>query len=320
MAFKDHSIYTIAFYNLENLFDTEDDPLTLDDDFTVNAPRQWNAKRFQKKIKKLGRVISQIGYNDIQHPPAIVGIAEVENETVVKALVDSKFLKDKGYQYVHFDSSDERGIDTALLYRSDYVTILEANTHTLYLENAPGVRDYTRDILHIRGTLQGQEVHILVNHWPSRRQGAEETAYKRIAAAQKNLEIVHNIAEDNPKAKCIIMGDFNDDPHSESLTTLSKNGFFNPMETLLTQQQGSSTHRGAWNLFDQILISGAMMTKNYEHFQYYKAGVFKKDYLVTSTGQYKGYPFRSYGYNGYLGGYSDHFPVYLYLIKKKNPR
>tara|TARA_B100001146_G_scaffold225213_1_gene247950 strand:+ start:27832 stop:28782 length:951 start_codon:yes stop_codon:yes gene_type:complete len=316
MAFKDHSIYTIAFYNLENLFDTEDDPLTLDDDFTVNAPRQWNAKRFQKKIKKLGRVISQIGYNDIQHPPAIVGIAEVENETVVKALVDSKFLKDKGYQYVHFDSSDERGIDTALLYRSDYVTILEANTHTLYLENAPGVRDYTRDILHIRGTLQGQEVHILVNHWPSRRQGAEETAYKRIAAAQKNLEIVHNIAEDNPKAKCIIMGDFNDDPHSESLTTLSKNGFFNPMETLLTQQQGSSTHRGAWNLFDQILISYNFLQGHENTFRFDQAKIFNPKKLQEYKGKYKGSPFRTYAGTKYLGGMSDHFPVYaLFSIK-----
>ncbi|MBT8255824.1 MAG: endonuclease, partial [Bacteroidia bacterium] len=187
------SRYSIGFYNVENLFDTIDDRLTLDDDFTEFSEKKWNKKRFKKKVRKLAQVISAIGYEDIQHPPVLLGVAEVENSKVLDELLDNKFLRDKGYDYVHFDSPDERGIDTALLFRKKYFSVLNSEAHTVYLVGEHGERDYTRDILYVYGKLEEQPLHILVNHWPSRRKGTDETSHKRITAAEKNLEIMQNI-------------------------------------------------------------------------------------------------------------------------------
>jgi hypothetical protein len=244
------SQYTIAFYNLENLFDTKDDRKTLDDDFTKNSHKGWGEKRFRKKIKKLGKVISNIGYNSTKHPPALIGVAEVENLFVLEELVASKFLKSKNYDIVHFDSPDERGIDTALLYRKDYFSIINSKVHTLYLENEYGQRDYTRDVLHVYGKLEGNPMHILINHWPSRRAGPEISNPKRLAAATKNREIISQIFTEDPSAKIMVMGDFNDDPASDSIAHLKGEDFYNPMEKLHTLYSGSTTHRGSWNLFN----------------------------------------------------------------------
>ena len=247
--------YSIGFYNLENLFDTVDDPRSLDDDFTETSERNWNEKRFRKKVKKLGQVISNMGYEEIKFPPVLLGVAEVENSDVLTALVDSKFLQKKEYDYVHFDSPDERGIDTALLYRKEYFSVIKQEAHTVYLSDEEGIRDYTRDILYVYGELENQPLHILVNHWPSRRRGADETQHKRKIAADRNLEILENIYAEDPDAKVVIMGDFNDDPHSESVQKLVNTKMYNPMEVLLTKYQGSLSYRDTWYLFDQIIIS-----------------------------------------------------------------
>jgi hypothetical protein len=156
--------FTFAFYNLENLFDTENDPKKLDDDFTESSERRWDKKRFSKKVRDLGNVIHQIGYQDISHPPVLVGVAEVENAFVLQELVASEFLKNKDYGFVHFDSPDERGIDTALLYRKEYFTVLHKEAIPLYINNEFDEQDFTRDILHIKGLLKDEPVHILVNH------------------------------------------------------------------------------------------------------------------------------------------------------------
>ncbi|MDC8002599.1 endonuclease [Aureisphaera galaxeae] len=306
---KDHR-YSIAFYNLENLFDTTDDPNTLDDDFTPDSDKDWNEKRYRKKLKKMGRVISNIGYEDVGYPPAILGLAEMENAAVLRDLIDSKFLKKKGYDFVHFDSSDERGIDTALLYRKKIFEVIEANTYTVYLTNEFGERDYTRDILYVKGELEGQMLHLLVNHWPSRRKGTEETAHKRIAAAKKNLEILDEIYANDPEARIVIMGDFNDDPNSESIKTLVNGELYNPMEVLLTKYEGTLKHRENWHLFDQIIISHNFLKGHENPFRFKKASIFNPEELRERKGKYKGLPFRTYVGKKYLGGYSDHFPVY----------
>lgn len=305
---QDH--YTVAFYNLENLFDTSNDPTTLDDDFTATSKKKWNEKRFRKKLKKLGQVISSIGYADISHPPVLVGVAEVENAYVLGELTQSKFLKNKGYDFVHFDSPDERGIDTALLYRSEFFTVIDAEVHTLQLDNEFGERDYTRDILHVHGKLQEEPIHILVNHWPSRRKGTEETSHKRVSAAQRNQEVVQQILENESDARILIMGDFNDDPHSESLKTLVTEAFYNPMELLLTKYEGSLNYRGAWNLFDQIIISHNFLQQHGNGFRFKIAKIFNPLELQEYKGRYKGNPFRTFVGRKYKGGFSDHFPVY----------
>ncbi len=298
--------YTIAFYNLENLFDTIDNPLTMDDDFTESSEKKWTDKRFRKKIKKLGHVISQIGYDAILHPPVLTGVAEVENQNVLDELVSSKFLNPKGYQYIHFDSPDERGIDTALLYRKDYFTVMYKEAFPLYINNQYGERDYTRDILYVKGQLENETVHVLVNHWPSRRAGTEETSFKRIAAAIKNREIISGIIEEDPMAKFIIMGDFNDDPKSESVKTLIQEDIYNPMELLHTKYSGSLNYKGNWNLFDQILLSNNFLQQHNNLFRFEEAKIFNPKHLQ----EFKGNPFRTFVGKRYLGGLSDHFPVY----------
>ncbi len=308
--------YNFAFYNLENLFDTEDDPGTLDDDFTKNSGMNWTEKRFRKKIRKLGSVIQQIGYEDSGFSPVLVGVAEVENRYVLEQLVASKFLQQKEYGILHFDSPDERGIDTGLLYRKKYVTVLDQQAYSVYIENEHGERDYTRDILCAHLQIEAHPFYVLVNHWPSRRAGAEITAQRRMMVAQRNVEIVEEIKAKNPEAKIIIMGDFNDDPKSESIQHLVANGFYNPMELLLTHETGSTNYRGAWNLFDQVLVSHNFMQHYNNSFQFHSATVFNMKHLTEYDGRRKGNPFRTYLGKRYAGGFSDHFPVYGKFIVK----
>ena len=315
---SDYKHFTIAFYNLENLFDTVDDHRTLDDDFTENSDKNWNEKRFKKKVKKLGGVISQLGYNEIKHPPALIGVAEVENRLVLEKLIASKYLNKKGYNVIHFDSPDERGIDTALLYREAYFEVLHHEAIPLYLNNEYGERDYTRDILYTKGNLNNELVHVLVNHWPSRRAGTLETSHKRIAAAEKNREIISDIILEDPNAKIIVMGDFNDDPTSESLKKLSETDLHNPMEQLLTHYEGSLNYKGSWNLFDQILLTNNFLQQHGNKFRFQEAKIFNPIELKEYKGKYKGNPFRTFVGDRYLGGFSDHFPVYSIFSIKEN--
>lgn len=308
--------YTIAFYNLENLFDTKNDPKTLDDDYTPDSEMHWTKDRLNTKVRKLGQAISQIGYEEYGHPPLLLGVAEVENETALKTLVDSSFLKSKNYGYAHFDSPDERGIDNALLYRKDYFTLLHKEAITLLVNNEEGVRDFTRDILYVKGKIENEIIHILVNHWPSRRDGGEKTSYKRVAAALKNREKISEILKSEPNAKIIAMGDLNDDPQSESSKTLTGTDFYNPMEQLLTADSGSLNHKHAWNLFDQIIISNNFLQQHDNNFQFEEAKIFNPKNLQEYEGDFKGNPFRTYAGPHYLGGASDHFPVYtIFSIK-----
>jgi Endonuclease/Exonuclease/phosphatase family. len=302
---------------MENLFDTINDPVTLDDDFTKNSPKNWNENRFRRKVKKIGKVISQIGYNTVMHPPVLTGVAEVENEMVLDELIGSKYLKDKGYRYIHFDSPDERGIDTALLYREKYFNILYKEAIPLYINDQFGRRDYTRDILYVKGKLINEPIHFLVNHWPSRRAGSEETSYKRIEAAKKNLEIISEITIEDPNAKIIVMGDFNDDPKSESINNLVQADLFNPMELLHTKYSGSLNYKGEWNLFDQIILSTNFLRHNGDQLRFEEAKIFNPKHLQEFKGRFKGNPFRTFVGKKYLGGLSDHFPVYGILSLKK---
>ncbi len=314
---KEFNYFTFAFYNLENLFDTVNNPNTLDDDFTPESEKGWNQEKYADKLQKLARVISQIGYEEINHPPVLTGVAEVENKKVLEDLTNTGFLKNKDYGFVHFNSPDERGIDTALLYRKKYISVAESKVFPLMIDNLDGNRDYTRDILYVKLRLQKQTLHLLVNHWPSRRDGAEKTSYKREAAARKNIEIISAILNKDSQAKIVVMGDFNDDPKSKSVQLLSKDLLYNPMELLLTKHEGSLNYHGEWNLFDQIMFSTNFLQQHGNVFRFEDAKIFDKKLVQKYSGKYKGNPFRTYVGNKYLGGYSDHFPVYgIFSIKK----
>ena len=314
---KKKNIFTVGFYNVENLFDTVDNPKTFDDDFTADGKRNWNTKRYRNKIKKLGSVISQLGKKQSYYMPAIVGLVEVENAKVVHDLANSKDLRRHHYGFVHYDSPDDRGIDVALLYNKQLFELLGSEHFPLYLEDEEGKRDYTRDILVVYGNLNGELVHILVNHWPSRREGAEESEYKRIEAAKLVRTIVEVIETRNYDAKIIIMGDFNDDPTSKSVKDyLVTEDFYNPMGNLLDRDTvGSLTYQKKWNLFDQIILSRNFLEKKEGKLFFKHAEVFNKDWLKVSKGKLKGSPFRTFIGPWYQGGFSDHFPVYVFLKK-----
>ncbi|MFD1293058.1 endonuclease/exonuclease/phosphatase family protein [Lutibacter holmesii] len=313
---KINNAYTIAFYNLENLFDTKNDPKILDDDFTPKGKKNWNPKRYKNKIKKLGNVITQLGTKKSYYSPAIVGVVEVENDTVLKDLVNNSALKNHNYGFVHYDSPDERGIDVALLYKKELFELISSETFPLYVNGSNGERDYTRDVLLVKGNLNGELMHVLVNHWPSRRSGFDETEEKRIKAAELVYKISENITAETPNAKIIIMGDFNDDPTSTSVKKhLVNNTFYNPMERLINTGNGTLNYKGTWHLFDQIIFSKNFfnLEENTHTFKY--AEVFDKHFLKEWKGKYKGNPFRTYIGKWYQSGFSDHFPVHVYLKK-----
>ena len=313
---KIEQAYTIAFYNLENLFDTKDYPDTLDDDFTPKGRKNWYYKRYKRKLKKLGRVMVQLGKERSFHTPAIIGVVEVENEDVLVDLVNTNNLKNENYGIVHYDSPDERGIDVALLYKKELFEVVHSETFPLYLNDENGGRDYTRDVLLVKGNLNGELVHILVNHWPSRRSGEDFTEAKRIEAAKLVTNITYKINSETDDAKIIIMGDFNDDPTSTSIKKhLVNDTFYNPMERLINTGEGTLSYKRTWHLFDQIIFSKNFISvkENKHSFKY--AEVFDKHFLKEWKGKYKGNPFRTYIGKWYQGGFSDHFPVYVYLKK-----
>lgn len=286
----------------------------MDDDFTREGKKKWSETRFRRKTKKLGKTIARIGEKHSALPPVMVGIAEVENKGVIEELLDTKSLRNFDYDYVHFDSPDERGIDTALIYLNSHFKVMESETLPLLINSSNGERDLTRDILYVHGLLNNEEIHVFVNHWPSRREGADETEHKRISAANRVIAKLEELPYENPN--CVIMGDFNDDPNSESIQRLMATGkFINPMQSLLSPVSGTANYKGEWSLFDQILLSHSFLNFEKGTHSFRNAQIFAPKFLKEWKGKYKGNPFRTYAGKKYLGGYSDHFPVYVVLKK-----
>ncbi|MDG2447236.1 MAG: endonuclease/exonuclease/phosphatase family protein [Flavobacteriaceae bacterium] len=326
---KAYKVNTIAFYNLENLFDTENDPLTYDDDRTPDGKDHWTEEIYQDKLKNMAKVMAEIGANVSGNTPTIIGVCETENRKVLEDLVNQETLVEQDYGIIQFDSPDRRGIDVALLYKKKLFTPThyKAKELLIYDDNDKSKRVFTRDQLVVSGMLDGEKIHLIVNHWPSRSGGEKRSRSKRIKAAKLNRQIIDSIFSDEPYAKIITMGDFNDDPTSPSVkdhlnAQRESNGMqmrelFNPMEDLAKQGYGSLAYRDSWNLFDQIIISTELTKKDFSSYRFYKAGIYNKTYLVNAHGRYKGYPYRSFASGSYTGGYSDHFPVYIYLVKEK---
>lgn len=326
---KSYKVNTIAFYNVENLFDFEDDPLTFDDDRTPDGKDHWTEEIYRKKLANMAKVISEIGKDVTGTTPAIIGVCEIENRRVLEDLVNQDPLLKEDYGIIQFDSPDRRGIDVALLYRKNLFIPTHYKAHELiiYDNNDATKRIFTRDQLLVSGMFDGEKIHFIVNHWPSRSGGEERSRPKRIKAAKLNRQIIDSLYSEDPYAKIITMGDFNDDPTNESIKkhlkakrkieNLKIKELYNPMENMSRKGLGTLAYRDNWNLFDQMIISTELTKKDYSTYRYYKAGIYNNSYLVNSKGRYKGYPYRSFVGGGYTGGYSDHFPVYLYIVKEK---
>ena len=326
---KEYSVLTVAFYNLENLYDIYDDPLIFDDDRTPGGKDHWTEEIYNEKVKNMAYAISRIGYEQTKNPPAIVGVCEIENLKVLEDLVSQPSLSSHNYGIIHFDSPDLRGVDVAMLYRKSIFRPENSVTRELLIfdPKAPEKRIYSRDKLVVSGLMEGEKVHIIVNHWPSRSGGEKVSSFKREKAALLNKHIIDSLQRSDPYARIISMGDFNDDPTNKSIKKMlgakankEEVGFkelFNPMEGLSKKGIGSLAYRDGWNLFDQILLSKPFLEKDYSAYSFYKAGIFNEQFLVTPTGQYKGYPFRSFGDGGFTGGFSDAFSVCCLLSKSK---
>lgn len=313
---------------MENLFDFLNDPITFDDDRTPEGKDHWTEEKYKAKIKNMARVIGLIGLDETGVPPTIIGVCEVENRKVLEDLLNDESLANNQYGLIHFDSPDRRGVDVALLYLKKVFipTYFMAVPLKLYDEADRSRRIYTRDQLVVSGMLDGEVIHIIVNHWPSRSGGEAASRPKRINAAKLNKRIVDSLFSLDPYAKIITMGDLNDDPNSPSIKKILKPAttrkypglkqLYNPMEALYKKGLGTLAWRDGWNLFDQILISSELLKKDYSSFRFLKAGIFNKSFLATSNGRYKGYPFRSFANGNFTGGFSDHFPAYILLIKE----
>lgn len=324
---QDARVAAVAFYNLENLFDTEDDPNISDEEFTPQGSKRWTDEKYEEKLSNLARVISDMATEITPDGPAVIGVAEIENLKVLQDLVKQPAIAKRNYKIVHYDSKDFRGVDVAFLYQEKYFVPKNSKPVSVDMFDDSGKKMFSRDILLISGDFDGQEMHFMVNHWPSRRGGQKASAPRRNASAAKNRELADSILAVTPKAGIIVMGDFNDDPNNESITkflgadgnlkkAINNKSFFNPYYDLFKKGIGSNAYRDSWSLFDQVILSHTLLNQESEGYYYYKSIVFNKPYLVQKTGQYKGYPYRTFDFDNYIGGYSDHLPVYIVLVKK----
>jgi Endonuclease/Exonuclease/phosphatase family len=324
---KDYSIYTIAFYNVENLFDTIDDPVTIDEDFTPLGKNKYNSRTYRQKLNQLGMVIHKLGADLAKSPPVLIGLTEIENATVLEDLLKTEELIRYPYEIIHFDSPDLRGIDVGLLYLSDIFKPVHQEKLEVKIWDQYGNRIYTRDILMVSGILDDEEVHLFINHWPSRRGGEKISENNRKKAAFVLQKAMQLLRDENPFAKIIVMGDFNDNPTDKSIKEgllckskmeeINANELYNPMEAMYKTGLNTLAFRDGLHLFDQIMVSAGLLSTNSATASlfFYKAGIFNPEFITTSTGKFKGYPYRSFSNNQFSQGYSDHYPVYCFLLK-----
>ncbi len=321
---KQFKVATIAFYNLENLFDTLDTPEKRDFEYTPEGEKKWDGKKYWSKQENMSSVISQIGFDLTKTAPAIIGISEIENRAVLEDLVKMPALKKYNYEVVHYESPDKRGVDVGLLYQPAIFKVTNTVSATLKID---GMDDFfTRDQLVVSGILDGEKIHVIVNHWPSRYGGEKRSKPLRNAAADLTRSLADSIMNIDKDAKIIIMGDLNDDPNNESLLKhlkakktvegTNQGELFNATYPLFQKGIGSLAYRDKWNLFDQMIVSYPLLGKDKSSFKLYKTLIFDKDFLKEEEGRYKGYPKRTHAGGVYKNGYSDHLPVYVYLIKE----
>lgn len=361
---KKYSMYAIAFYNLENLFDTKDDPKINDEDFLPGNSYGWDENKYNKKVNNMSRVLADIATDKgLKQGAAVIGVSEVENRGVVEDLLKTDYLKNRGYRILHYDSPDARGIDCAMLYNPRFFQLEDS----LYIHNitpTPGSDDWlgfkqdpatkeitarplfgdmshkTRGFLVGIGTMAGEKVAVIVNHWPSR--GAE--SYVRERAGRQVKRLIEALQIRYPGIKVISMGDLNDDPDNKSMSksmqckyfpseVKSDGDIFNPWKYMLRNiGQGTLLYDGKWNLFDQIVMTGNLVDRNMwlgkdkpkmselnlsGGLTFYFDEVVMRDWMVTQSGRYKGGPLRTTSGGVWQDGFSDHFPTCIYLLKEQ---
>lgn len=321
-----YRIAAIGFYNLENLFDTVNDTTINDEDFLPTGANLWTPDKYREKQTNMAKVIAEIAAEKTPDGLALLGVAEIENRFVLEDLVKEPALASRHYQIVHYDSPDERGIDVGLLYNPKYFKVTASKVLPVLIIMDNQERQFTRDVLLVSGMFDGEPVHVMVNHWPSRRGGEKASEPWRVAAAMVCKKAADSLLLADPQAKFVIMGDLNDDPSNNSVKEVlrgkkekeevRKGDTFNPFYNLYKKGLGTLAYRDAWSLFDQIILSPAWIQPESGGYQFFQANVHGPNYLRQQSGQFKGYPYRTFVGTEYRGGYSDHFPTYFYAVKK----
>ena len=311
--------FCVAFYNVENLFDIEDDPFTSDDEFTPNGEKKWNLKRYNHKLNNIASVFLGID----SELPLFIGVCEVENKIVLKDLISSSSLKSANYDIVHYDSPDTRGIDVGFLYKKDFFSVLSTESLEINFVNNPDV--LTRDILYVKGVLNKEIVHVFVNHWSSRRNGEKETEYKRLTAAKVLKNKIEMIQNHSPKAKILVMGDFNDYPNNKSLEKVleaslqpKSNGFYNLATKLDRSEKGTHFYNDEWGMLDQMMVSNSWLASKTGNVLKSKTiEVYDDEKVLFQHRSFGGIPNKTYSGDKYHGGYSDHLAISLKFKFKK---
>ena len=323
---KKYKVACVGFYNLENLFDTIDQPDVNDADFLPTGSYHYTSEVYWDKLNHLSTVISQIGTDITPDGLAIMGTAEIENQTCLEDLVKNDLLKSRNYKIIEYDSPDQRGIDCALLYNPKYFTPEFSAPIKVDLKLLDTTSTPTRDILYVKGNLDGETVHIFVNHWPSRRGGEEASAPRRELAASICKKVIDSLMKIDPNTKVILMGDLNDNPTDKSMTKIlgvkadpavvKPGGIYSPWIDFYKKGLGTLGYQDAWSLFDQSVFSYGWLNKNQDGYFFNKAYIFKKEYMIEKIGNFKDYPKRTFAGSIYNAGYSDHLPTYVILLKE----
>ena len=346
---KRYALYGVAFYNLENLFDTLHDAGKNDYEYLPSGTNKWGKMKYEAKLHNMARVLSELCTDKLPQGPAVIGVSELENHLALEDLLNQPSLAGRGLKYVDVAGPDRRGVECAFIYNPRFFQ-MERYMHVPYYYAPSGrvddplvgfytdeqgeVQAYTdlkgdtthitRGFLVMQGLLAGERMFFIVNHWPSRAAGSEarERAGYQVRLLKDALMASH------PEAKVMIMGDMNDDPADKSMTTAlgckhqtdkvkKATDLFNPWhETLYKRGQGTLLYQGKWNLFDQIVFSGNLLGTDRTSLKFYKHEIFMRDYLFQQEGKYKGSPLRTHAGGVWLNGYSDHLPTYVYLIKE----
>ena len=322
---RQYQVAAVAFYNLENLFDTLDEPYKFDEEFTPSGANHYTSEIYHQKLHNLATVLAQLGTGLTPDGPAIIGVAEIESDRVLQDLSSQPEIRDRHYRFVHFESPDSRGIDVALLYHPKYFQVLQARALFTNISGSGQKGGKTRDVLHVVGVLAGDTTHVFVNHWPSRRGGEAASAPLRAIAAHVSKHVIDSLMAINADTRVLLMGDLNDDPTSPSVQKvldatgnrkkLKPGGLYNPWANFLAKGIGTLAYNDSWNLFDQIMLSSGWLKAGDGHWRFYKAEIFNRDFLKENFGRYRGYPYRSFEGSNWLNGYSDHFPVIVYFLK-----
>lgn len=318
---KKYELYSTAFYNLENLFDTIHDRGKNDFEYLPDGKNKWNSVKYEAKLKNMAEVLSQLSTNLLPMGPAVIGVSEVENRRVLEDLLKQPALSSRGYGIIHYEGPDRRGVDCAFFYNPNLFK-LDASKLSLYTTLINDTAYKTRGFLIASGTISSEKIHFIVNHWPSR--AAASPARERAGEQVRILK--DSLLQAFPGSKVVIMGDMNDDPMDKSMAQslgakrktadVGESDLYNPWWDTLKKGTGTLMYDGKWNLFDQIVFTGNLLGNDRSKLKYFRHEIFAKDYMMQTEGPYKGYPKRTHAGGVWLNGYSDHLPVIVYFLKE----